>query len=384
MLFKINSIKNIWLRTIVYLLLIGLSFYILIFVLVFLLFKFIWNSKMPKPAKVGIIAILILPALFFGSVWTTALVSLNQPKPKSEILQSSSSTSLTNSIINSLVIPVSSSSISISSSSEISSVVQVPELPKVVQTAIQAFPAIQSEPAPQKVAEIVQDSQESGLLLDVQKIIDGDTVKVSQVGKLRLIGIDTPELKDPRKPVQCFATEASNKAKELLNGRKVYLAYNPAEKLDKYGRTLAYVFRDDGLDFNAEMIKLGYAQAYVKYPHPRLEEFVKYGQEAREKKVGLWSDSTCGGQVNQQYTESKKETIVAPLPIVAPIPKVESPKVVEKPVEVINFDKAIVIKTTSSGICHQRGTSGYNSTKTWTNYDSLDACLADKGKLPKK
>ena len=232
---------------------------------------------------------------------------------------SSSSFFSSSSVLSSII----SSSISISSSSAASTLT-------VIQQVIQNYPTIQPEPIIQQVTQIIEDDKESGFLLDVQKVIDGDTIKVSEVGKLRLIGIDTPELKDPRKPVQCFAVEASNKAKELLNGRRVYLAYNPTEKLDKYNRTLAYVFRDDGLDFNAEMIKAGYAQAYTKYPHPRLEEFVKYGKEAREKKLGLWSDSTCSGSVNQQYTEPKKEIILAPIP--APILKSEpEPKIIDTP-----------------------------------------------------
>jgi len=95
-------------------------------------------------------------------------------------------------------------------------------------------------------------------------VVDGDTIKIETLGTLRLIGIDTPEIVDPRKPVQCFALEASNKAKELLNGAQVYLEFDPTQgRLDKYGRTLAYVYRSDGLFFNKEMIAQGYAFEYT-------------------------------------------------------------------------------------------------------------------------
>ena len=74
-------------------------------------------------------------------------------------------------------------------------------------------------------------------------VVDGDTIKVSMNGTittLRLIGMDTPETVDPRKPVQCFGKEASNKAKELLSGKKVRLEMDPSQgTLDTYGRTLA-------------------------------------------------------------------------------------------------------------------------------------------------
>jgi|SRR5215216_1170712 len=58
----------------------------------------------------------------------------------------------------------------------------------------------------------------------VTDVVDGDTIKVRMSGKeetLRLIGIDTPETVDPRKSVQCFGKEASNKARELLSGKNV-------------------------------------------------------------------------------------------------------------------------------------------------------------------
>ena len=58
----------------------------------------------------------------------------------------------------------------------------------------------------------------------VTGVVDRDTIKISMNGReetLRLIGIDTPETVDPRKPVQCFGREASDKAKELLAGKKM-------------------------------------------------------------------------------------------------------------------------------------------------------------------
>jgi len=97
----------------------------------------------------------------------------------------------------------------------------------------------------------------------VSSVVDGDTLKVNINGTietLRLIGMDTPETVDPRKPVQCFGKEASNKAKELLIGKKVRIEKDSTQgELDKYGRRLVYIYREDGLFYNKYMIEQGYA-----------------------------------------------------------------------------------------------------------------------------
>jgi endonuclease YncB( thermonuclease family) len=171
-------------------------------------------------------------------------------------------------------------------------------------------------------------------LFDVTSVVDGDTIKLSELGTLRLIGIDTPETKDPRKPVQCFGVEASKRASELLSGKKVYLEFDPANRIDKYGRTLAYVYKEDGYFFNAEMIKDGYANSYTKYPHPKLDEFNKFSKEAREKQKGLYSPDTCNGDTSQKAkdttstpnqslpktTTPKPTIVVTPAPATAPSP----------------------------------------------------------------
>ena len=75
-----------------------------------------------------------------------------------------------------------------------------------------------------------------------------------------MIGLDTPETVDPRKPVQCFGREASAQAKTILGGQSVYLETDPSQDtIDKYGRTLAYVWTTSGRLFNLDMIADGYA-----------------------------------------------------------------------------------------------------------------------------
>ena len=134
------------------------------------------------------------------------------------------------------------------------------------------------------------------------RVVDGDTIVVKGIGKVRLIGVDTPETKHPRKPVEYFGKEASAFTKGMVEGKKVRLEYDWQRK-DKYNRTLTYVYvmTNDVRDMpefknrasielmvNAELIKQGYGHAYTKFPFKYLEQFRKYEKEARENKRGLW------------------------------------------------------------------------------------------------
>jgi micrococcal nuclease len=131
----------------------------------------------------------------------------------------------------------------------------------------------------------------------VVRVVDGDTINVSNGDTLRLIGMDTPEVVDPRKPVQCFGVEASRHAHALLDGESVSLEYDPSQgRLDKYGRTLAYVWMADGQLFNELMIREGYAHEYTyNTPYKYQARFRAAEAAARQTKRGLWSSSTCGG-----------------------------------------------------------------------------------------
>lgn len=122
--------------------------------------------------------------------------------------------------------------------------------------------------------------------------MDGDTVdarleRTKGTVRVRLIGVDTPEKVDPRKPVQCFAEEAS-RFTEQLEGALVLLDYD-VERYDRYGRTLAYVFLQDGRLFNLVLVREGYAQPYTVPPNVRYQElFVQAAARAREEGRGLW------------------------------------------------------------------------------------------------
>lgn len=130
---------------------------------------------------------------------------------------------------------------------------------------------------------------EYGVPVKVTRVIDGDTIEIESGERLRYIGIDTPEKNDPRKPVQCFAEEASKRNMELVEG-KIIKFYKDVAERDKYGRLLGYVYLEDGTFVNLELVKDGVA---FSYPYPpdisKQDEFSQAEKEARESKVGLWS-----------------------------------------------------------------------------------------------
>jgi len=108
---------------------------------------------------------------------------------------------------------------------------------------------------------------------------------------VRLIGIDSPEVLDERKPIQCFGKEASNKAKEILTDKAITLESDPTQgDRDEYGRLLRYIFLEDGTNFNEFMLSEGYAREYTfkgsSYEYQL--EFIQVQRGAREENKGLW------------------------------------------------------------------------------------------------
>lgn len=128
----------------------------------------------------------------------------------------------------------------------------------------------------------------------VTRVVDGDTIKVLLDGKeetVRLIGINTPETVDPRKPIECFGPQASGETKKVLTGQSVNLESDPTQdSRDKYGRLLEYVFLADGTNFDEFMIRQGFAYEYTyKYPYKYQQEFKNAEALAKQEKLGLWS-----------------------------------------------------------------------------------------------
>jgi micrococcal nuclease len=126
----------------------------------------------------------------------------------------------------------------------------------------------------------------------VTRVVDGDTIHVSLAGQdetVRYIGVDTPESVKPGTPVQCFAKAASAANERLVHGRRVRLAYD-AERRDRYGRLLAYVYRaEDDAFVNARLVQDGYARTLTIPPNVRYaDRFAVLARGAREQQRGLW------------------------------------------------------------------------------------------------
>lgn len=134
----------------------------------------------------------------------------------------------------------------------------------------------------------------------VDRVVDGDTVRVLLEGQsvsVRLIGINTPETVKPGSDVECFGPEASDFAKDLLDGATVTLEYDDSQgRLDRYDRTLAYVWRElpDGTLrlFNLESVTGGFAyqRQYGSAPYAWQPEFEQAQRTARASGSGLWSE----------------------------------------------------------------------------------------------
>jgi micrococcal nuclease len=123
----------------------------------------------------------------------------------------------------------------------------------------------------------------------VTRVVDGDTIVVEGVGKVRLIGVDTPETVHPRKPVKVMGREAAAATKRLGLGKTVRLETD-VQTHDRYGRFLAYVWLPDGTMLNAELVRLGYARVSTYPPNVKYQDrFVALERDAREAERGLWS-----------------------------------------------------------------------------------------------
>ena len=156
-----------------------------------------------------------------------------------------------------------------------------------------------SPPAPLLREERGESTSTNAIIV---RAVDGDTLEATlndgTAAKIRLLGVNTPESVDPRRPVECFGKEASKHMAELVAGKRVLLAADPqADEVDKYGRLLRNVFLEDGSDVNAALIRDGYAYAYLDFPLNKLRkiELARLQDEAKTAERGLWNPETCNG-----------------------------------------------------------------------------------------
>jgi micrococcal nuclease len=136
----------------------------------------------------------------------------------------------------------------------------------------------------------------------VKRVVDGDTLLLENGLRVRLIGIDTPEIHESAKlsrdskrsgedagAIKQMGQKAYEFTRSLVEGKRVGLEFD-VEKYDKYNRLLAYVFlKSNGMFVNAEIVRQGYASLMTIPPNVKYaDQFRQLYQEARENKRGLW------------------------------------------------------------------------------------------------
>ena len=123
----------------------------------------------------------------------------------------------------------------------------------------------------------------------VRYVVDGDTLDVAGVGRVRLLGVDAPELGRGFDTAAPLAREARVRLASLVTGRFVRLELEGGRG-DGHGRVLAYVIRDDGLFVNAELLRAGLARISARFHLRRLDELRQAEGEARCARRGMWRE----------------------------------------------------------------------------------------------
>ena len=137
--------------------------------------------------------------------------------------------------------------------------------------------------------------------LSVTRVIDGDTIELSDGQKVRLLGVDSPESHKNEKlkkdalrldKTEDEIIEAGKKSaeftKKFSEGKEVRLEIEKEHKKDRFDRTLAYVYID-GKSSNESLITSGYACVYLKYPFDKKTKFVSLQLRVEKQRAGLWN-----------------------------------------------------------------------------------------------
>lgn len=136
-----------------------------------------------------------------------------------------------------------------------------------------------------------------GKVTPVTRIIDGDTLDIAipdadkTTTRVRLWGVDTPEVAGPFTEQMYFGPEASAFTHNMMQDREARIELSRIDTRDRYGRLLAYIYRaDSGEMLNEALLRSGHAYADSRFDHEHKAEFARLEREARENKVGLWAE----------------------------------------------------------------------------------------------
>jgi micrococcal nuclease len=145
---------------------------------------------------------------------------------------------------------------------------------------VQTAPARRS-PTPPEAAALTDARR-------VRQVIDGDTITVSGIGTVRLIGVDAPEKTGGYREAERYGDEATRFLRELVDGKLVRLEYD-GDRKDQYNRTLAYVILEDGTVANEAIIRAGWAETYRRFNYRLKADFQAAEREARAARRGMWT-----------------------------------------------------------------------------------------------
>ena len=146
----------------------------------------------------------------------------------------------------------------------------------------------------------------------VSRVVDGDTIEIDKDGKtvrIRLIGVDTPEVVDPDEPEECYGKEASEYTKKELFDKFVKIETDPSQDLyDTHNRLLAYIFTDS-TNFNKGLIENGYAYEFTyDKPYKYQKEFKEAEEKAKNDEAGLWSPTACPDKTEKTSSGTSQST----------------------------------------------------------------------------
>lgn len=133
----------------------------------------------------------------------------------------------------------------------------------------------------------------------VVKVVDGDTIDINipdanyPTTRIRLLGVDTPETKNPHSEVMFFGPEASKFTTDTVLGQNVTVIMDVNSKpRDKYNRLLCHIRLADDRILNEELISQGFGYADTRFPHSEYNKYIQLEKTAREQKKGLWEKVT--------------------------------------------------------------------------------------------
>ena len=136
-----------------------------------------------------------------------------------------------------------------------------------------------------------QDFPGGCIWADLQEVVDGDTVRVNYEGsliKVRMVGVDAPEINHPTIGEEPFGWEATDFLKGNVSDRICLVESSTGDLYDRYGRKLAYVYNEEGENLNLLIIASGLAEYYRTFSYDRKDSFKKAEKLAKEAGLGMW------------------------------------------------------------------------------------------------